>query len=239
MTSPAGLPPGVAPEPVPVRRKRGRPRDPEADRRILDAAAALILAHGFDNMTVDDVAARAHVGKATVYRRWAKKEDLAVAAMGQLYDAQMPTPDTGSIEGDLREAFAKVLAFANSEQGSAYIRTCIAESVRDPRIAALYRAANDRAEDSARMMFQRAIARGEVRQRRERLGRRPVHLRHPGGAHDQRDVAPGAQRARQPRRPRDPRLRRLRLSSRRAARRRTRTGRTARGRRRPRRARPA
>ena len=117
MTSPAGLPPGVAPEPVPVRRKRGRPRDPEADGRILDAAAALILVHGFDNMTVDDVASRAHVGKATVYRRWAKKEDLAVAAMGQLYDAQMPTPDTGSIEGDLREAFARVLAFANSEQG--------------------------------------------------------------------------------------------------------------------------
>jgi len=146
-----------------VRRKRGRPRDPEADGRILDAAAALILAHGFDNMTVDDVASRAHVGKATVYRRWAKKEDLAVAAMGQLYDAQMPTPDTGSIEGDLREAFAQVLAFANSEQGSAYIRTCIAESVRDPRIAALYRAANNRAENSAKLMFQRAIARGEVR----------------------------------------------------------------------------
>ena len=163
MTSPAGLPPVVAPAPAPVRRKRGRPRDPEADGRILDAAAALILAHGFDNMTVDDVAARAHVGKATVYRRWAKKEDLAVAAMGQLYDAQMPTPDTGSIEGDLREAFAQVLAFANSEQGSSYIRTCIAESVRDPRIAALYRAANNRAESSARMMFHRAIARGEVR----------------------------------------------------------------------------
>ena len=163
MTSPAGLTPGVAPDPVPVRRKRGRPRDPEADGRILDAAAALILAHGFDNMTVDDVAARAHVGKATVYRRWAKKEDLAVAAMGQLYDAQMPTPDTGSIEGDLREAFAQVLAFANSAQGSAYIRTCIAESVRDPRIAALYRAANNQAEASAKEMFHRAIARGEVR----------------------------------------------------------------------------
>lgn len=163
MTSPAGLPPGVAPDQVPVRRKRGRPRDPEADGRILEAAAALILAHGFDNMTVDDVAARAHVGKATVYRRWAKKEDLAVAAMSQLYDAQMPTPDTGSIEGDLREAFAQVLAFANSEQGSAYIRTCIAESVRDPRIAALYQAANNQAESAAKVMFQRGMARGEVR----------------------------------------------------------------------------
>ena len=193
MTSPAGLPPGVAPEQVPVRRKRGRPRDPEADGRILDAAAALILAHGFDNMTVDDVAARAHVGKATVYRRWAKKEDLAVAAMGQLYDAQMPTPDTGSIEGDLREAFAQVLAFANSEQGSSYIRTCIAESVRDPRIAALYRAANNRAENSAK---DDVPARDRPRRgasRREHLGRRPDHLRHPRGAHDHRDVAPGAE----------------------------------------------
>ena len=145
------------------RRKRGRPRDPEADGRILEAAAALMLAHGFDNMTVDDVAARAEVGKATVYRRWAKKEDLAVAAMQQLYDAQMPTPDTGSIRGDLHQSFTDVLAFANSEAGAAYLRTCVAESIRDPRIDALYRADNERAEAGARQMFKRAIARGEVR----------------------------------------------------------------------------
>ena len=163
MTSPAEVPQGVAPAVAPVRRKRGRPRDPEADGRILDAAAELILAHGFDNMTVDDVAARARVGKATVYRRWAKKEDLAVAAMGQLYDAEMPTPNSGSIKSDLRAMFTQVITFANSEQGSAYIRTCIAESVRDPRIAALYRAANNQAEAGAREVFLRAIDRGEVR----------------------------------------------------------------------------
>ena len=163
MTSPAEVPQGVAPAVAPVRRKRGRPRDPEADGRILDAAAELILAHGFDNMTVDDVAARARVGKATVYRRWAKKEDLAVAAMGQLYDAEMPTPNSGSIKSDLRAMFTQVLTFANSEQGSAYIRTCIAESVRDPRIAALYRTANNQAEAGAREVFLRAIDRGEVR----------------------------------------------------------------------------
>ncbi|MEP6815542.1 MAG: TetR/AcrR family transcriptional regulator [Marmoricola sp.] len=145
------------------RRKRGRPRDPAADVRILEAAAALMLAHGFDNMTVDDVASRAKVGKATVYRRWARKEDLAVAAMQRLYDAQMPTPDTGSIREDLRQSFTDVLAFANSAAGAAYLRTCIAESIRDPRIAALYRAANDQAEAGAKEMFERAIERGEVR----------------------------------------------------------------------------
>jgi hypothetical protein len=83
--------------------------------------------------------------------------------MGQLYDAQMPVADTGSIKGDLRAMFTQVLTFANSEQGSAYIRTCIAESVRDPRIAALYRAANNQAEAGAREVFLRAIDRGEVR----------------------------------------------------------------------------
>ena len=53
--------------------------------RITAAAAELMLQRGFDRTTVDDVASRAGVGKATVYRRWPSKEDLAVAAMETLY----------------------------------------------------------------------------------------------------------------------------------------------------------
>lgn len=148
---------------APVVRRRGRPRDPQADVRILEAAAELILARGFDSMTVDEVAARAHVGKATVYRRWARKEDLAVAAMERLYVSEMPLPDTGTIESDLTVVYANVLAFANSDAGGTYLRTTIVESVRDERIAALYRSASERAEAQAELMFERAIARGELR----------------------------------------------------------------------------
>jgi AcrR family transcriptional regulator len=154
----------VSNPPVPeVRRKRGRPRDPEADGRILTAAASLILLRGFDSMTVDEVATRAGVGKATVYRRWARKEDLAVAAMEQLYRSEMPTPDTGSIREDLRQAYASALTFINSVNGTDYVRTTIKESMRDDRIATLYRDAAERAENNAVIMFERAIARGEVR----------------------------------------------------------------------------
>jgi AcrR family transcriptional regulator len=150
--------------PVPeVRRKRGRPRDPHADGRILAAASALILVRGFDSMTVDEVASTAGVGKATVYRRWARKEDLAVAAMEQLYRDEMPPPDTGTIRGDLRAMFTSVLNFVNSPTGTDYIRTTIKESMRDERIAALYREANERAEQNAVPVFERAIRRGEVR----------------------------------------------------------------------------
>jgi AcrR family transcriptional regulator len=148
---------------LPVRRGRGRPRNPETDRRITAAAAELMLHRGFDKMTVDDVAAKAGVGKATVYRRWPSKEDLAVAAMEEIYSAELPDPDTGSIRGDLTESFRNVLNFVNSPEGEAYFRMSMAESIRDPRIAALYRASTERAEESAGLMYQRAIARGEVR----------------------------------------------------------------------------
>jgi AcrR family transcriptional regulator len=147
-----------------VRRKRGRPRDPETDGRILAAASSLILLHGFDSMTVDEVASSAGVGKATVYRRWARKEDLAVAAMEQLYRDEMPTPDTGSIRGDLRAMFTSVITFVNSPAGTDYVRTTIKESMRDERIAALYREANERAEQATQTVFERAIERGEVRE---------------------------------------------------------------------------
>lgn len=148
---------------APVRRGRGRPRNPETDTRITEAAAELMLERGFDKMTVDDVAARAGVGKATVYRRWPSKEDLAVAAMQEIYSAEIPDPDTGSIRSDLVESFRNVLGFVNSAAGQAYLRMSIAESVRDPRIAALYRASTERAEDQACRMYERAIERGEVR----------------------------------------------------------------------------
>src|SRR3954454_5591228 len=98
-------------------RRKGRPRDASADDRILAAAAQLILTRGFDNMTVDEVAAKARAGKATVYRRWAGKEDLAFAALEQLYSTELPMPDTGSIRGDLREAFRQGLEFGGDETG--------------------------------------------------------------------------------------------------------------------------
>lgn len=150
-------------EGLPVARKRGRPRDPEADVRILEAAAGLILARGFDNMTVDEVAARAKVGKATVYRRWARKEDLALAALRHLYRLQLPLVDTGSVRGDLHQAYAAVVAFATSQAGSRHIKMAVAESMRDPRIRQIYAEALSTAEDATARCLSRGIRRGEVR----------------------------------------------------------------------------
>ena len=148
---------------APVKRGRGRPRDPETDSKITRAAAELLLLRGFDKTTVDEVAARAGVGKATVYRRWPSKEDLAVAAMESLYSDEFPEADTGSIEGDLTATYGSIIAFVNTSTGASFLRMSIMESIRDERIGALYRSSTERREEQARRTFQRAIERGEVR----------------------------------------------------------------------------
>jgi len=78
----------------------GRPRSAEAHRAILDAAAALFIEEGFDAMSVEGVATRAAVGKATIYRRWPSKEDLVIDAIAQVF-AEAPRPETGSVRDDL------------------------------------------------------------------------------------------------------------------------------------------
>lgn len=148
---------------IPQRRGRGRPRDPSTDDRIVAAAAELLLERGFDKTTVDEVATRAGVGKATVYRRWPSKDDLAVSAMERLFNAEFPEPDTGSIQTDLAASYRALLFFVHSPEGAAFLRMSIAESVRDDRVAALYRESTLKRQLVHRATFERAIARGEVR----------------------------------------------------------------------------
>ena len=83
--------------------------------------------------------------------------------METLYSSEMPEPDTGSIRTDLATSYRAVLTFVNTPEGEAYLRTSIAESVRDGRIAALYRSSTERREQQYRATFEKAIARGEVR----------------------------------------------------------------------------
>jgi AcrR family transcriptional regulator len=79
----------------------GRPRSPECDQAIVDAALAVFADEGYDGFTIEAVAARAGVGKATVYRRYPGKAELIVRAVSCLTSAEVPEPDTGSLRGDL------------------------------------------------------------------------------------------------------------------------------------------
>ncbi|WP_405060495.1 TetR/AcrR family transcriptional regulator [Kribbella sp. NBC_01505] len=141
--------------------RRGRPRDPDAEPRIRQYAVQLLLERGFDGMTVDDVAEAAGVGKATIYRRWASKEELANDAMAGLFDIEIPDADTGSLAGDLREVYGNALAFVNNPAGVALMRLGISEANRDERSAKIYRQLIDRRIALTKAALERAWARGE------------------------------------------------------------------------------
>lgn len=88
-------------------RKPGRPRDEELQEVIIRAALEAFVEEGLDSASVEGIATRAGVGKATIYRRWHSKEDLISDAIVQCADAVF-APDTGSTRGDLIALMSKL-----------------------------------------------------------------------------------------------------------------------------------
>ncbi|MYR07350.1 TetR family transcriptional regulator [Gordonia sp. SID5947] len=82
-----------------------RRRGPELERAILDAVREQVDRHGYTSITYEGIAAAAGTGKAVLYRRWATKAQMVLAAMAA--DEQIDltfTVDTGSLTGDLELA---------------------------------------------------------------------------------------------------------------------------------------
>src|SRR3954447_3389178 len=106
----------IAADPPATDAKRGRPRDARCDQAILDATLELLVG-GIGNLSIDAVAAKARVGKATIYRRWSTKEALVVEALGS-DSVTITTPDTGTLRGDLENYFDHVLERFVDAKGS-------------------------------------------------------------------------------------------------------------------------
>lgn len=82
-------------------RPRGRPRDPSVDDNIVNAAVDLLTEGGFERLSMEAVAARAGVAKATIYRRFACKVDLIVAMCQAFSPPISEAPNTGALRTDL------------------------------------------------------------------------------------------------------------------------------------------
>jgi len=142
---------------------RGRPRSAEADRAILTATVDLLAERGLTAMSIEEVAARAGVGKTTIYRRWPSKGLLALDAFVISFRAEQPLPDTGSLRGDLLSALhAWVRAVTETAMGP-MLTGLIAEAQHDPELRGAWR---DRVleplRSQHRVMLDRAIERGEI-----------------------------------------------------------------------------
>ena len=143
---------------------RGRPRSEEARRAVLGAAAELLLDRGLSAVSMDAVAERAGVSKATIYRWWPTKETLALDALYTHWAAAQPDPgDTGSLRGDLLELVRPWVRLAASRPYGRVIAALISEAQTDPVFAAEYqrRVVQPRRAQAA-AIFRRAVERGEI-----------------------------------------------------------------------------
>ncbi|SFE89182.1 DNA-binding transcriptional regulator, AcrR family [Paenibacillus catalpae] len=102
---------------IPVEAKRGRPRNMQTQKAILTASYDLLLESGFDTVTVEKIAERAKVSKATIYKWWPNK--AAVVMDGFLFAAaaRLPVPDTGVAFDDIVIHASNLVRFLTSPEG--------------------------------------------------------------------------------------------------------------------------
>jgi AcrR family transcriptional regulator len=143
--------------------QRGRPRSQEADRAILAATVELLADRGLAAMSIEEVAARAGVGKTTIYRRWPSKGLLALDAFVRSFREEQPLPDTGTLRGDLLAALTAWVRAVTQTPMGAMLTSLIAEAQHDPELRGAWR---DRVIEPLRgqhrIMLERAVARGEI-----------------------------------------------------------------------------
>jgi AcrR family transcriptional regulator len=99
--------------------KRGRPRSEGSKEAILGAAFDLLCERGYGEMAIEAVAARAGVGKATIYRWWANRQELAVEAFFSSTQSTLAFPDTGCAQEDFRQQIQELTALLRGSTGEA------------------------------------------------------------------------------------------------------------------------
>jgi len=147
------------------RRKRppGRPRSEEARVAILRSALKLLGKNGFSDLTIEDVAAHASVGKATVYRWWPNKAALIADAFASSATRKLHFPDTGSVYTDMSQQMRQLIKIFRSRRGR-IVSAILGGGQSDRDLIAAFR---DRflwpRRREAYATLQRGIERGELR----------------------------------------------------------------------------
>lgn len=143
--------------------KRGRPRNVETQRSILSASYDLLLEQGFSAVTVEKIAERAKVSKATIYKWWPNKAAVVMDGFMSAASERLPVPDTGSVYNDILIHATNLVRFLTSREGTV-ITELIGEGQMDPGLAEAYRTRYFQPRRlEARRLMERGTERGELR----------------------------------------------------------------------------
>jgi AcrR family transcriptional regulator len=148
-----------------VARAPGRPRDPEVDRAILEATIELLAEEGFGGLSIEAVAARAGVGKTTVYRRWPSKIPLVVDVLTHLKSPlAAPIPEDMDTRNALVRFLSEIVRAHGNQPTDRILAGLVGAMSQDPELAEAVRAG---LVSSRRVvvcgLIERGIARAEIR----------------------------------------------------------------------------
>ncbi|WP_151772121.1 TetR/AcrR family transcriptional regulator [Streptomyces abyssomicinicus] len=138
----------------------GRPRDSDVDRRVADAAVGLFGENGWKSFSIEAVARRAGVGKASVYLRWSSKEELLAQAL-RMRLATVADVDTGAVRGDLVALVRQLVERYAGDHGMAVLRLSL-EARTIPELAERHQEDLQAQILAARAVVRRGIRRGEL-----------------------------------------------------------------------------
>ena len=144
-------------------RRPGRPRSEQAEQAIIEATLDLFAEQGFEGVCVEAVAARAGVGKATIYRRWPNKEELLLAAFSSL-KSPFPEPKGVSVRDDLLVMVEVMCADKADPRKSRRYALLLGEGEKYPRLMARYKeTVVQPRRDAMRAVIRRGMETGELR----------------------------------------------------------------------------
>ena len=115
----------------------GRPRSTHADQAILQATLDLLAEVGYQSMSIEAIAARAGVGKTTIYRRYTSKEEIVADAIESLRE-DISIPDTGSFWGDMDILIKNAAKKIDSPLGRQTLALIISTASSNPQFAQVY-----------------------------------------------------------------------------------------------------
>jgi AcrR family transcriptional regulator len=141
----------------------GRPRSEASRQATLAAALELATETGYGRLTIEGIAARAGVGKQTIYRWWPSKADILLEAGAAKADLHVPVTDHGSYRADLRAFLEASYRMAGHPQLADVLRALMAEAQIDPEFGDRFRAAFlERRRGAFAVITDRARERGDL-----------------------------------------------------------------------------
>jgi AcrR family transcriptional regulator len=147
-----------------AKRRSGRPRSARIDGAVIEATGKLLAEKGYTATSIETIARRAGVGKATIYRRWRSKEELVVELLSRVAAGVEPVPDLGDTQSELLRLVSEAIEHLSRTPTGGIIQGLASELSRNPKLSRLVRErviSLRRSEVGA--VLERGIARGDLR----------------------------------------------------------------------------